>query len=158
MAIHHSRIVRSVTVLSAFSNLDGMLPELAQMQRNPSHQPSSELIPLLPTETDFATWQASFQRNAPDPAAFERFLAKVNTMLATWEGWTDAEIRAIRSPALIAIGDNDFVRVEHAAEIARLIPDAQLAVLPGTTHMTMLKRGTWVMPMIEERLANLGQR
>ena len=157
VAIRHPRIIRSVSALSAFSNLDGMLPELAQMQREPSHQPSPELIPLLPTEADFAAWQASFQRNADDPDAFFPFLAKVTTMLSTWEGWTDDEIRAIRSPALIVIGDNDFVRVEHAAEMARLIPDAQLAVLPGTTHMSILKRGAWIAPMIEARLAGLGQ-
>ncbi len=158
VAIRYPRIVRSVTALSAFSNLDGMLPELAQMQRDPSHQPSPELIPLLPTEADFATWQASFQRNAPDPEAFWSCLAKVNVMLASWEGWIDADIRGIQASALIAIGDHDFVRVEHAADMARLVPDAQFAVLPGTSHMSMLKRGNWIVPMIEGRLANLGQQ
>ena len=45
-------------------------------------------------------------------------LARMNAMLAGWEGWSEA----------------------------------QLAVLPGTTHMNILDRGDWVTPMIEARL------
>ncbi|WP_119461672.1 alpha/beta fold hydrolase [Rhodospirillaceae bacterium SYSU D60014] len=152
MAVRHPDLVRSITPISATYTLEGMLPELVQMQRNPAHQPSADLIPLLPTEADFIAWQASYQRNAPDPAVFDRVLAKLNKMLAEWEGWSQAELRAVRAPALLVIGDNDFVRIEHAAEMARLIPDAQLAVLPGTTHMNIIDRGAWLMPLIEARL------
>jgi pimeloyl-ACP methyl ester carboxylesterase len=73
-------------------------------------------------------------------------------MLANWPGWTEAELRTIRAPALLVIGDNDFVRVEHAAEMARLIPDARLAVLPGTTHLGIVNRGAWLEPMVDARL------
>jgi pimeloyl-ACP methyl ester carboxylesterase len=71
-------------------------------------------------------------------------------MLANWRGWTKAELRAIRTSTLVAIGDNDFVRVDHAAEVARLIPNGRLAVLPGTTHLNIVKRYSWLEPMIEE--------
>jgi pimeloyl-ACP methyl ester carboxylesterase len=152
MAIRHPSVVQSVTALGTTYNLDGMLPELVQLHRDPAHQPSAELIALLPTEADFAAWQASFKRNAPDPAAFERVVDKNNAMLTDWEGWTPAELRAVRAPVLLVIGDNDFTRIEHAAEMARLIPDAQLAVLPGTTHMTILTRGAWLEPMVEARI------
>jgi pimeloyl-ACP methyl ester carboxylesterase len=152
MAIRHPGVVRSVTAISSFYVLEGMLPELVKMQRDPNHQPSAELMPLLPTENQFAAWHASFKRSAPKPEAFEANLAKLNTMLAEWPGWTQAQLRAVQAPMLLVIGDNDYVRVEHAAEMARLIPNAQLAVLPGTTHMTILKRGAWLEPLIESRL------
>jgi pimeloyl-ACP methyl ester carboxylesterase len=153
MAIRHPDQVRSVTALSAFYVLDGMLPELARMQRDPSVQPSAALIPLLPTEADFAAWRASYERSNPDPKSFDRSLAKLNAMLAQWPGWSEAELRAIRTPFLVAIGDNDFVRIEHAAAMKRRIPGAQLAILPGTTHMDSIKRVDWLEPMIEARLA-----
>jgi pimeloyl-ACP methyl ester carboxylesterase len=153
LAIHHPDVVQSATTLGTFANLDGMLPELVQMHRDPAHQPSAELIPLLPTEADFAAWRASFERHNPDPAAFEEAFAKLNQVLSAWEGWTEAQLRAIRAPFLVAIGDNDFTRIEHAAEMARQIPDAWLAILPGTTHMSIIGRGAWLEPMIEERIA-----
>jgi pimeloyl-ACP methyl ester carboxylesterase len=152
LAIRHPDVVRSLTTLAAPYQLEGFLPELVRIQRDPTLTPAPSLVPLLPTEADFAAWRASFERSAPDPTAYDAILAKLNTMLATWPGWTEAELRTIRAPALIAIGDNDYVRIEHAAEMARLIPDARLAVLPGTTHLGIVKRGAWLEPMIEARL------
>jgi pimeloyl-ACP methyl ester carboxylesterase len=154
MAIRHPEQVHSVTALSAFYVLDGMLPELARMQRNPSIQPSPALIPLLPTEADFASWKASYERSNPDPKSFDRSLARLNAMLGAWPGWSEAELRSIKTPFLVAIGDNDFVRIEHAASMKRLIAGAQLAVLPGTTHLNSIQRGAWLAPMIEARLAS----
>lgn len=149
MAIRHADVVRKAVVLGTPYQLEGFRPDLVRLQRDPTATPSPELAKLLPTEADFAAWRASFQRSAPDPTAFDAILGRLNTMLATWPGWTEAEIRGIRAPTLIAIGDNDFVRVEHAAEVARLLPNARLAVMPGTTHLGVVKRNSWLEPMIE---------
>jgi pimeloyl-ACP methyl ester carboxylesterase len=53
-------------------------------------------------------------------------------------------------PTLLIIGDSDIVRPERAVETFRLLggvpgdidglPNSRLAVLPGTTHVTL---GTW---------------
>jgi pimeloyl-ACP methyl ester carboxylesterase len=54
----------------------------------------------------------------------------------------------VRSPTLLLIGDNDFVRIDHAAEMLGLIPGAQLAVLPGTRHMQVMERADQVLAMV----------
>jgi len=153
LAIRHPKVVASLTSLSAFYQLEGMLPELVAMQRDPARQPSPDIVPLLPTEADFAAWRAGFERDNPDPGSFDRVLAKLNKMLADWSGWTQAELRSVRAPTLVAIGDNDFVRIEHAVQMTRLIAGAQFAVLPGTTHMSSVRRGAWLEPMVEARIA-----
>jgi pimeloyl-ACP methyl ester carboxylesterase len=152
VAIRHPDRAASVTPISGIYNLEGYQPELVTLQRDPTHQPSPELMKLLPTEADFAAWQAHYKRSAPRPEAFEQVLAKLNVLLTNWPGWTPAELATIRAPFLVIVGDNDFTRVEHAAEMARLIPGAQLAVLPGATHMHIIDRGSWIVPMIEARI------
>jgi pimeloyl-ACP methyl ester carboxylesterase len=68
-------------------------------------------------------------------------------------------IEAIDAPTLLVIGDSDIVRPEHAVEMFRLLgggvmgdlaglPRSQLAVLPGTTHATLVERGEWLGSMI----------
>jgi pimeloyl-ACP methyl ester carboxylesterase len=89
---------------------------------------------LLPTEQDFADMAAAYRAVAPDPDHFGAFAAKVSALPPT-VNWSDDELRAITAPALVLIGDTDFVRVEHAVLMRDLIPNAQLAVLPDTTHM-----------------------
>lgn len=152
MAIRRPDLVRSVTTLSGTYNTDGLLPELVEMQHNPAHKPSAALAPLLPKPADYAAMEASFVRDNPGPANFGQVMSKLNKMLAEWEGWTPAQLRAVRAPVLVVIGDNDFVRIEHAVEMARLIPGAELAILPGTTHMGILTRGAWLTPLIDARI------
>lgn len=89
----------------------------------------------------------------PNPAAFEGVLGKLNQLLATWPGYTDAQFAAIRAPTLIMIGDNDFTIPEHAVAMKRKIPSADLAVIPHATHMDIIRKGDTIVPMIEANAA-----
>lgn len=76
-------------------------------------------------------------------------IAKCNQLDREFEGWPPAEIQAIAAPTLVIIGDSDIVRPEHASQTFRLLgggvegdsaglPRFQLAVLPGTMHLTIV--------------------
>jgi hypothetical protein len=41
------------------------------------------------------------------------------------------------------------VRLEHAALMLELFPDAELAVLPGTTHMQVIRRTDVLLALVE---------
>ena len=153
LAIRHPGKVRAVTALSAAYQPQGMLPELVMLQRNPQHPPSAALLPLLPTPQHFAAWQADYQKRAPDSANFQSMLGRLTKMLGDWPGWSREQLAGIRARTLIGVGDNDFIRPEHAVEMHTIIPGAQLAILPGTTHMTMLDHGAWLVDMAEARTA-----
>jgi pimeloyl-ACP methyl ester carboxylesterase len=49
---------------------------------------------------------------------------------------------------LLVFGDHDFFRLEHAVEMHALIPGAQLAVLPGATHMGLMRRADLMIPLV----------
>ncbi len=154
LAIRHPDRVASLVPVSAPYTFDGMLAELVTLQRDPSHVPSPQLIPLLPTEADFASWKAVYERVNPDPGSFDRVVEKLNAMLGHWPGWRPEDVKTIKAQTLVVLGDNDFMRVDFAAEMTHLIPHAQLAVLPDTTHMNIcLKRGAWLEPMVEANIA-----
>jgi pimeloyl-ACP methyl ester carboxylesterase len=154
LAIRHPGRVASLVPVSAPYTFDGMREELVVLQRDPTHVPSPQLLPLLPTEADFASWKAVYERVNPDPRSFDRVVEKLNAMLGAWPGWRPDEVETIKAPTLIALGDNDFMRVDFAAQMARMIPHAHLAVLPDTTHMDIcLKRGAWLEPMVEGNIA-----
>jgi pimeloyl-ACP methyl ester carboxylesterase len=67
------------------------------------------------------------------------------------------DIKAIKAPTLIIIGDNDVVRPEHAVEMYRQMQHAQLMILPGghgeyMGEITTVKPGHHeypVLPIIE---------
>ena len=151
-AIRHPARAKSVTSLSGIYSVEGQLPELITLQRDPAHKPSVALGALLPTPADFAEWRASFDRSGHNSAGMLGLSDRINAMRARWGRWTPQQLGSIRIPSLLAIGDHDFTRIDHAAEMETLIPNAQLAVLPGTTHLGMIKRGTWLVPMIQSMM------
>ncbi|SEG69055.1 Pimeloyl-ACP methyl ester carboxylesterase [Actinacidiphila yanglinensis] len=105
--------------------------------------------PRMPTEADFAAMRAAYERVAPDPSHFGDFQAKCSAAAMAPLPWTGADLEGIAAPTLLVIGDTDFVRIEHAAEMHRLIPHSQLAVLPATTHMELVRRAALLLPMLD---------
>jgi pimeloyl-ACP methyl ester carboxylesterase len=45
------------------------------------------------------------------------------------------ELKAIGAPTLVMAGDRDAIRDEHTLEIFHYLPNAQLCIFPGATHM-----------------------
>ena len=108
----------------------------------------------MPTQDDFLRMREAYLQVAPDPGHFEAFLAKTSQAANTFKGWTAGELGRITAPTLLVFGDHDFIRLEHAVEMHALIPGAQLAVLPGTTHMSLLHRTDLMLPLIGGFLAD----
>ena len=106
----------------------------------------------LPTPDDFQAMRDAYVATAPDPGAFDAVAERTSGLVQSFTGWTDDQLRDVRLPVLILVGDTDFIHVENAAEAMRLLPRGQLAVLPGTTHMD-LTRSTLLAPVIEAFLA-----
>ncbi len=96
--------------------------------------------------------QDEYRALSPQPENLRLFHDKAANRMRGFVDIPVEKIRAIKSPALVAVGDRDVVRPEHAAELSRLIPKSQLAVLPGTDHGALTKRVDWLAPMIESFL------
>jgi pimeloyl-ACP methyl ester carboxylesterase len=47
---------------------------------------------------------------------------------------TASELSGVTSRTLVMLGDDDEVTLEHATATYRGLPDAELAVVPGTSH------------------------
>jgi pimeloyl-ACP methyl ester carboxylesterase len=41
-------------------------------------------------------------------------------------------MRSIKAPTLLMVADHDVMTPEHVVKMSHLIPDARLAILPGT--------------------------
>ena len=115
---------------------------------------------IKPEMFDGTPWREAYDRAAPQPEAFPTLVAKLTQLDMTPFTWPPAAVQAITAPTMFIIGDSDGTRPEHAVEMFRLrgggvfgdlagLPAAQLAILPGTTHVGMLDRADWLLPMIE---------
>jgi pimeloyl-ACP methyl ester carboxylesterase len=75
-----------------------------------------------------------YDKVAADPKQWPVLVAKVKNMGLGFKGFAREEMKSIKAPVLITLGDRDAVRPEHAVEMFRLLPNAQLAIFPGADH------------------------
>lgn len=133
-------------------NLEGLHPGLMD-----------GLEDMPPEALDGTLWKEAYDKVAPNPADWARLFAKKNEMDRNYQPWTPEQIRSFRAPMLIMVGDSDIVQPEHVVEMFRLVgggvvgdlaglPASQLAILPGTTHVTLMYKTGWVTSMTEEFL------
>lgn len=108
--------------------------------------------PRLPGRADFQEMTDAYTAVAPHPERFQDLVAKCTAAAHAPLPWSPDDLRGLRAATLLVIGDTDFVRIEHAAEMQRLIPRAELAVLPATTHMALMRRTSLLVPLLTEFL------
>ncbi|MDG6925100.1 MAG: alpha/beta hydrolase [Nitrososphaerota archaeon] len=91
----------------------------------------------------------TYLRVAPKPENLQLMFDKSVQQMKNFVDIPAEAIRMVEAPALVVCGDSDVVKPEHAVELFRLLPHAQLAVLPGTDHMNVTNRVSWLAPMID---------
>ena len=69
------------------------------------------------------------------PEQWDQLIRDLNAMYQKTVYVKQDEIRAIKASTLIMAGDRDPTRPEHFIEIFKLLPDAQLAIIPGCGHV-----------------------
>ena len=142
IAIRHPDLVRKLAVASAYFDpaglYDGVLDGVAA---------------TTPEAFEGSGLEEAYAAVAPDPGAWPTLIDKVKQLDLSFEGWPPQSIAAIEAPALVMVGDSDIVDNTHAVRMFELLgggvpgdfaglPNAQLAVLPGTTHIGVLAERT----------------
>jgi len=146
--LRHPDVVRKLVFMSATFNMAGIHPGLME-----------GLAEMKPEMMFGSPWHDEYMRLAPDPDHFATFFAKKTEMDRNTQDIPAEAVAAIKAPTLIVIGDSDLVRPEHAVEMFRLLgggvfgdvaglPDSQLAVLPGTTHVSIASRVDLLLAII----------
>jgi pimeloyl-ACP methyl ester carboxylesterase len=152
IAVDHPELVRKLAVASFAYRLDGLHPGLLE-----------GLEQVTPAALSGTPFEQAYSREAPRPQDWPTLVAKVMDLNSRLPEWPTELVGSIEAPMLIIIGDSDIVRPEHAVEVFRLVgggvigdvaglPRSRLAILPGTTHITLVHRGDWLSSMIGEFL------
>lgn len=112
--------------------------------------------PPTPDSASHGYQRERYQQVAPNPAYWPKIWEKVVAM--HWEGLSPEQLASIQAPVLIALGDRDFVRLEHAVDTFRRLPHAELAVIPDAGHFALFSEPDRVIPVIQHFLEKPTQR
>ena len=132
MAVRHPKLVRRVVSYGG---------SIAPFPR--------DTAAVLTPDSDAFKWKREeYQKVAPDSKKWPTLLTKVLRCGIEWSGFSPNELKAIKAPVLIACGDHDLIPVERYAEWSRMIPNAQLAIIPDASHFVLFSEPERLLPTI----------
>lgn len=136
LAARHPALVRKVAIMGAGYNADAETLEF-----------KTRMAALKADEVHLAAFREAYTKVAPAPGNWPVLIDKIKAMYFAFNGWSEDEMRSLKAPLLVMLGDADFTRPEHALELFRMVPNGRLAVLPGSDHSAPITRSEWVTAM-----------
>jgi pimeloyl-ACP methyl ester carboxylesterase len=98
---------------------------------------------------------ASYAEVSPDGAAhYQEVVEKLSRMHQVEPALTIEDLADIPCRTLVMLGDDDEVILEHGIALYRTLPNAELAVIPGTSHGLLVEKPSLCNTMIVDFLAN----
>jgi pimeloyl-ACP methyl ester carboxylesterase len=151
-AIRHPNKVRKVVSISAVLRRDGWVKEGVDALSNLT----AEAFKDSPME-------AEYKKLSPTPNEFPAFVKHVVALVSKPYDFGADKLKATKAPLFFIFGDADGVRLDHIAEMYRLKggdlhgdmrphPQSRLAILPDTTHVTLMNRMATIVPMVNDFL------
>jgi pimeloyl-ACP methyl ester carboxylesterase len=78
--------------------------------------------------------------------------AKIARAAAEDPGLTPEDLARITCPALVVSADDDLITLEHTIALYRGLPDGQLAIVPGSSHLLLHEKPEFCVNLVVEFL------
>jgi len=140
-------LVAYAVAITAPARVGKLIVASADPHRPPGRESTPPGEDRMPAPADFQAMRDAYEEVAPDPSHFEELAARASAMVHEFPGWT-GELRSLTVPTLLVFGDRDFSPLRDVAELLEILPDAQLAVLPATTHIGVTRRPGELLALI----------
>lgn len=133
---HPERVRRVVTYGSALGRFEEAIkPGIA-----------AGAMKLTPDSPVLEFQRSRYKEVAPDRDCWPQIFEKFNA--TPWNGISAAEFASVRVPVLIAVGDQDWIRLDQTLDYFEAIPGAELAVIPDAGHFLLDAEPEKFLPVV----------
>jgi pimeloyl-ACP methyl ester carboxylesterase len=135
VAMRRPALVDRMVLIGQYYDLTGRVPD-------------SDIDALLRSPEAVGFLRIEYDQVSPDgPEHFPVVYEKTMRMIDAEPQLDLATFSDVRVPTLVLQGDRDEVRIEHSIDVVAALPDARLAVLPGT-HLLPVETPDVVNPLL----------
>lgn len=128
VSLRRPDLVRRQVLVGSNFNHDGLRPEF-----DLGDDPDGE---------DVAVFKMMYQATAVEPDDWATFFAKSARMWREEPTLTVDDLKGVQAPTMVLVGDDDAIFWEHTLAFYEGIPESQLAVMPGTSHVCTIEKST----------------
>jgi pimeloyl-ACP methyl ester carboxylesterase len=143
VALKDPELVRSLVLIGTNFHVDGLLPAMRERLEHPD-----------PDNPRLAGMRDVYGRTSPDgPDHWPVFYRKVCELGSTGPTLSVDDLGRIARPALVIAGDDDVIDHHHTVELFESLPDARLAIVPGTSHLLPHEAPDALLALVQPFLA-----
>jgi pimeloyl-ACP methyl ester carboxylesterase len=144
VAMQRPNLLRKLVMIGANFHRDGLVSTAMWTEASPDDE-----VWAMP--------RRRYEEVSPDgPDHFPVVFAKLQRMWQTEPSIEARELEGISIPVLVMVGDDDVVGLDHTVELYELLPQGQLAVIPGASHAVFMEKPALLNRMILEFLSEEG--
>ncbi|RPE13066.1 alpha/beta hydrolase [Chitinophaga lutea] len=155
LAIAHPKMVKKLVALSTVYKMNGWRPEAVEAFKT-----------FTPDMFDGSPLKAVYESVAPKPGDWKKFVTKYMQLDQVDFNLGENNIKGIKAPVLLIMGDNDGVDMTHKTDMYRLlggdifadmaggVPKSRLAIFPATGHVTLMMETEKIMNVTTPFLNN----
>lgn len=151
LAIRHPEICNKIIAGSILLKREGTFPQFWEFMKNGTFD-------QMPQQYKDAFFQVN-----PDKEKLMNMYQKCADRMNNFKDFPDEQLKSIKAPVLLINGSSDVATPEHIVAMSRLIPNCNLAIIPGghgeyigeiTTLKPDYKESNFITPMLEQFLNN----
>jgi pimeloyl-ACP methyl ester carboxylesterase len=141
VALRRPDLVRKLVVIGSNFHYSGAHPALVEGTGHEENEDEPDMLRDL------------YRAASPDgPDHWPVLKAKVVQMWKTAPTLTEADLATIDRPVLVLVGDDDAVYLHHTIAMYEALPQGQLAIVPGSSHLVPVERPEFVNRLIVDFL------
>ncbi|MFC3962180.1 alpha/beta fold hydrolase [Nocardia jiangsuensis] len=134
VALDRPDLVRKLVLISGNYHADGILPGV---------------LDGFEDESAMAYLATKHGEVSPDGEEhFPELARKVIELGRAEPEYTAEDLKAVTARTLVMAGDDDVIAAEHTLALYRAIPDAELAIVPGTSHLLVVEKPELVYGLV----------
>lgn len=119
IAIRHPEVVNKIIVVAGAYQREGFITGFFEGMQHAT-------LDNMPQQLKVA-----YEKVAPDKTQLIVMFKKDKQRMIDFKDIPDQSVQSIKAPALFMVADKDVITIEHTVKMSKLVPVAELAVLPG---------------------------
>jgi pimeloyl-ACP methyl ester carboxylesterase len=126
VALRRPDLVRHLVLVSANFNYDGLVPGT---------------LDIINDLAELDVMADAYGAVSPDGRDhFATVASKIDRMIREEPTMTTADLAGVSARTLVMAGDDDAIAPEHTLSLFGALPEAELAIVPGTSHVLLLDK------------------
>jgi pimeloyl-ACP methyl ester carboxylesterase len=131
LAADRSDKVKKIIATGANIRADEVLAETLAFTNNMSVKAVEDNVSTNPW---LKNWLETYQKLSGSADSWKKYIVDIKALWLTPIYISKEKMQSISVPALLAYGDHDLIKLDHALENYRLLKKSQFCIVPNTTH------------------------